>query len=211
MEADEPRFLGALRALAAALRDIDAPSMTIGGVSVIALGVPRFTADIDATVLGGSVDPETMLAVLSKHAIAPRIEGAAAFAKQNQVLLLRHEPSRVPIDIAIAWLEFERAAIARSREIDYAGVLLRIPTAEDLVIYKIAAGRPRDVDDAEKLVTLHRAEIDAARVRAVVHEFSVALEDPSRDEIAARLLGPAKPPPRRSRPKERRKPRRRTR
>lgn len=54
MAADEV-FRGALRALAEALNEISAPSMIIGGVAVIAAGVPRQTIDIDATVLGRSV------------------------------------------------------------------------------------------------------------------------------------------------------------
>lgn len=43
-------LLDALRALSAALREAGAPSMIIGGIAVIARGVPRLTVDIDATV-----------------------------------------------------------------------------------------------------------------------------------------------------------------
>ena len=48
--ADES-FLDALADVAAALGSSDAPSMIIGGIAVIARGVPRHTIDIDATVV----------------------------------------------------------------------------------------------------------------------------------------------------------------
>ena len=41
----EQGFLEALDALGRALDEVDAPSMIIGGVAVIALGVPRLTVD----------------------------------------------------------------------------------------------------------------------------------------------------------------------
>ena len=50
--AADSQFQAGLRALVAALSEIEAPSMIIGGVAVIAAGVPRETVDIDATVLG---------------------------------------------------------------------------------------------------------------------------------------------------------------
>ena len=48
--AAEERLNEALRAVAAALDDLAAPSMIIGGIAVIAAGVPRQTIDVDATV-----------------------------------------------------------------------------------------------------------------------------------------------------------------
>jgi hypothetical protein len=42
-------FLDAFDDLCRALDAVDAPSMIIGGVAVIAMGVPRLTVDIDAT------------------------------------------------------------------------------------------------------------------------------------------------------------------
>ncbi len=43
-----PDLRAALAALASALRSIDKPAMLIGGLAVIARGVPRVTIDIDA-------------------------------------------------------------------------------------------------------------------------------------------------------------------
>jgi hypothetical protein len=40
----------ALHAVAGALDELGAPAMVIGGIAVVARGVPRTTLDIDATV-----------------------------------------------------------------------------------------------------------------------------------------------------------------
>lgn len=184
----EPRFLAALRALRDGLEELGAPWLIIGGVAVIARGVPRYTGDIDATVWAPAVAPDRALEILQRQAIGPRIEDAAEFAKRHHVLLLRHEPTGVPLDVTFAWLSFEQEAIRAGEECDYAGVRIRVPRPEDLVIYKLAGARPRDLDDAEKLLLLHGAALDIPRIRRVVREFAEALEDPGRAEALESLL-----------------------
>jgi hypothetical protein len=68
----DQRFVSALRAVAAALNDIPAASMIIGGVAVIAAGVPRQTIDVDATVLGRQTTTESLIAIFERHALIPR-------------------------------------------------------------------------------------------------------------------------------------------
>ena len=87
-EARPPEFLDALRALCDALGALNVPWMIIGGVAVIAHGVPRFTADVDATVTAPHEPLERLFAVLAEHRIVPRIDGALAFAGERQVMLL---------------------------------------------------------------------------------------------------------------------------
>ena len=74
---------------------------------MIASGVARFTADIDATVWGDELDLAMLSASLGGQSILPRIEDAVAFARRSRVLLLRHDPTGVPIDVSIAALPFE--------------------------------------------------------------------------------------------------------
>jgi hypothetical protein len=55
------KILEALADLAKALQRIEAPSMVIGGIAVIAHGVARQTIDIDATVLATRLDTSQIL------------------------------------------------------------------------------------------------------------------------------------------------------
>jgi predicted nucleotidyltransferase len=189
MAADE-EFRHALSAVSAALEELAVPSMIIGGLAVIAAGVPRQTIDIDATVLGRTSDVRNTLEVFARHQIVSRIADAVTFARERQVLLLRHEPSGVPIEVSFAWLPFEEEALQNAYEINFQGVRLRVARAEDLIVYKIAAWRDRDRADIERLLVLHIEQINLFRVRDLVEQIGTALDDPLRlaafDQMVAR-------------------------
>lgn len=157
------------------------PSAIIGGVSVIARGVARFTADIDASIDGAQAgDLEALLRLLGRHGIVPRIQDALGFVRQSQVLLLKHAPTGIEVDLSIAWIPWETDAFTRAEEVDFAGVRIRIPAPEDQLVYKLVASRPKDLEDARTLAQLHARRIDFSRVRRVLGEFCEALEDTSR-------------------------------
>jgi predicted nucleotidyltransferase len=183
-----PSFLDAIRATRNMLDALGVPWMLIGGVAVIAQGVPRLTADIDVTLRGAGTDPARVVDSARVQRITPRIERAIELARERHVLLLLHEPSGVPIDVSLAWLPFEEEALAAAEARDYAGVPVRVARAEDLVVYKLVAARPRDLDDAEKLLFLHGASLDVRRLRDLVGEFARALEDPERPKMLETLL-----------------------
>jgi len=47
---------------------------------------------------------------------------------------------------------------------------------EDLVIYKAIAWRPQDQQDVERLLALHGARMDLARIRRHVRDLGEAME-----------------------------------
>lgn len=179
---------GTLEALRSALDEIGAPAMIIGGIAVIARGVPRQTIDVDATVWGADLEIERALEVLERYGIEPRIRDAADFARERQILLLHHVASKTPIDLSLAWLPFEREALEKSTEVDFGGISLRIARPEDLVILKAVAWRDRDRSDIERLLVLYGQEIDLGRVRRIVAEFADVLEDPQRSRELEELI-----------------------
>jgi hypothetical protein len=182
----------ALQAVAAALDDLPGQSMIIGGIAVIARGVPRLTRDIDATVAGAGLDLERAVSELGRHGIVVRIDDALEFAAAHQVLLLRHESSSVDVDLSIAWLPFELEALGRAERLDLAGTTMRIAHAEDLVVYKFVAWRPQDQQDAERLLTLHGHAMNLNRVRELAAEFAEALDEPARVAELERLIARSK-------------------
>jgi hypothetical protein len=162
--------------------------MVIGGVAVIIGGVPRYTADIGATRSTPRDSLARVLATLRGHGIDSRIESAAAFAQDHHVLLLRHGSSGVPIDLTLAWLPFETDALRASRAIEYAGITLKLAAVDDLIVYKLVASRPRDIDDVARLLALHGPGLDLGRIRRIVGEFAAALEGRERPAVLERLL-----------------------
>lgn len=165
--------------------------MIIGGIAVIARGVARLTKDIDATIAGGDSDLERVVEGLAIHRIVPRIPNAVKFAQESHVLLLRHDPSGVEVDLSLAVLPFELDAIAAAELVSVHGTRVRVPRVDDLVIYKIVGWRPQDQQDVERLVTLHGTRMDLDRVKRLIHELAEALEEPERAEEVERLLARA--------------------
>jgi hypothetical protein len=174
----ERRLDEALKALASALRAARSRWMVIGGIAVIARGVRRMTTDIDVVVRGDSVEISKLLRILAKHAVEPRIDDARAFAEKNLVLLLRHTPSGVDLDLSLGWTDFERAAIASSTNAAFGRASYPMARAEDLVVFKALAARPKDIEDAAALILMHAA-MDVDRVRRRVTELAELAGEPA--------------------------------
>jgi Nucleotidyl transferase AbiEii toxin, Type IV TA system len=185
----------ALADLTRALQRIEAPSMVIGGIAVIAHGVARQTIDIDATILATRLDPSRILTVFAGCSIRPRIADVLEFAERSQVLLLVHEATQVTLEISFAFSSFEQEALERAVEVDFGGIRIPVAVPEDLVIYKALAWRDQDRYDIEHLLTLHGDHIDLERVRRFVREFAQILDAPERilefDWLVGKALGPA--------------------
>jgi len=173
-------FKSALLALQRAFDDLARPAMIIGGIAAIARGVPRQTIDIDATIDAQGLDVDDAFRVLDRHGFEPRIERADEFARQRLVLLLRHRPSGVRLDLSLAWLPFERDALARASSFDFGGVNVRVVTVEDLIVLKAVAWRLRDRDDIERLLIRHGRSVDLQQIRATLVQLFGMLEEPER-------------------------------
>lgn len=174
----ERRLDDALAALASALRGARGSWMVIGGIAVIARGVRRMTTDIDVVVLGDAVGTSKLLRILARHAVRPRIDDAEAFAERNLVLLLRHTPSGVDLDLSLGWTEFERDAIALSTETAFGRASYPMARAEDLVVFKALAARPKDIEDAAALLLMH-PKIDLGEVRRRLAELAALAQEPA--------------------------------
>jgi len=168
---------GALKALTSALNESAAPWMIIGGIAVIARGVRRFTTDIDAAVRGDAISIETLVEVLFRHGVVPRIPRAVAFARTNLVLLMRHEKTGVDLDVSLAWSTFEHEAIDAAEEASFGRVRAPMAMPADLVVFKAIAGRPRDIEDAEALLVLY-PKTPIARTRRRVAQLTALAEAP---------------------------------
>jgi predicted nucleotidyltransferase len=68
---------------------------------------------------------------------------------------------------------YEAQAIGRSKEVRIQGAGVRFASAEDLIIHKIFAGRPRDIDDV-RTVLLKNPGIDRKYIRSWLTAFDSA-------------------------------------
>ncbi len=168
------RFEQALTELTAFLDGCGAPAAVIGGIAVVAWGFGRSTLDIDVAIAFAPSRVASLLKRMEAAGFEARIPDAAAFARENLVLLMRHSQTGVDVDVSLAQLDFEKDALHHSEQRPFGSVLIRVPRATDLIIYKMLAARPRDIQDVEELVSLGLV-IDTDRIERVLGEFDVDL------------------------------------
>lgn len=159
------RLFRAARALQQALDAHGWRFCYIGGIALQHWGEPRVTRDLDISIFTGFGSEEPIIdALLSMY--TPRVTDARAFALRHRVLLLTTEEG-VEVDVALAGLPFESEMIDRAVAIEFEpGVLLRICSAEDLMVLKAFADRPQDRADI----------VGMARRRGHVLDWDVVLE-----------------------------------
>jgi hypothetical protein len=131
----------------------------IGGLAVQHWGEPRITRDVDVTLLAGFGNEETFIQALAKR-FQPRVPDFWEKALRARVVLLQDE-NGIGLDIALGALPFEERAIQRSQEVRFLGEwTLRICSAEDLIVMKALAGRPRDWLDVETMLIRQEIKLD---------------------------------------------------
>lgn len=149
----------------------------IGGLAVLRWGEPRETIDVDLTLITGFGHERDFVSVLTR-AFQPRIDDAAEFALINRVLLLRTE-SGVGLDIALGGLPFEECAVDRATLFSYpTDIWLRTCSAEDLIVLKAFAGRPKDWMDIEGVVIRQSPRLDWPYVREQLAPLAELKEEP---------------------------------
>jgi hypothetical protein len=131
----------------------------IGGLAVQRWGEPRLTRDVDVTLLTGfGGEPAFVDGLLARF--SPRLPDARDFALRNRVVLVSSSEG-VPIDIALGAMPFEEEAVARATAFRVTPDLeLTTCSAEDLIVFKAFAGRPRDWLDIEGIVTRLGTRLD---------------------------------------------------
>lgn len=168
--------------LEASLRALKLPFCFIGGIAVLRWGEARATRDLDVSVFcgfgGEALAIDGLLARLS-----PRIPDARRFALENRVLLLKTK-SGVEVDVALAGLPFEDELQRRASKFTFTkGVRLTTCSAEDLVVLKAFADRPKDWGDVES-ICIRQPSLDWEYIETRLRPLAEAKEVP---EILERL------------------------
>ena len=155
----------------------------IGGLAVQRWGEPRLTQDADLTVITG-FGGEAPFVDAFLASFEGRLPDAREFALRNRVLLLRSSGG-VPLDVALGAMPFEERAVSRASDFTIApDVVILTCGAEDLVVFKAFAGRPRDWLDIEGIAIRHAGRLDE---RLIWAELAPLLELKESPEDARRL------------------------
>lgn len=158
--------------------------MLIGGQAVLLHGEPRLTQDIDVTL---GIAPERtpdILAAAAEAGLAPLPDDPGAFVRETFVLPSEEPSTGIRVDFIFSTTAYEAQAIERAVEVEVGGESVAFAAVEDLLLHKLFAGRPRDLEDARGVVRRKGETIDWVYVRRWAEEFA---EIPGRETMPERV------------------------
>lgn len=180
----QPDFVHFIAELGRGMAERGISYMLIGGQAVLLHGRPRLTEDIDITLGLGPADYRGVLELCDHLGLTPLPEDVATFVKETYVLPARHEHSGMRVDFIFSTTPYEQQAIDRSERVEVGGVAISFATAEDLVIHKLFAGRPRDFEDAVGVVLRKGRDLDWSYLEHWVDQFASV---PGREQLPDQL------------------------
>ena len=165
-----------LEQIAAELAGRSIPYLIVGGQAVLVHGEPRLTRDIDVT-LGVDVDRlDDLLAIVAHAGWNVLVQTPQDFVQKTMVLPCEDSTSGVRLDFIFSNSAYERQAMARSTTLKVGRTDVRFASAEDLVVHKVVAGRPRDSEDV-RTVLLKNPHVDVTYIRHWLGELGAALDE----------------------------------
>ncbi|MBC7624894.1 MAG: hypothetical protein H7232_16085 [Aeromicrobium sp.] len=155
----------------------------IGGLAFQRWGNPRYTQDVDLTVICPIGDEAEMVSKLASW-FPSRMNQPLEFSVRSRIYLARLADG-TPADIALGVLDFEYHAVERAVMFDFGvGDPLKICTAEDLIVFKAFAARDRDWFDVRSVVIRQN---DKLNWRQIFTELEPLVEMKEQPEILATL------------------------
>jgi hypothetical protein len=152
---------------------------------VIAYGVPRATADIDVTVEGGSTE---VASALADAGFSLRVRDVEAFVARTRVLPALHRRTGLPTDVVIAGPGLETSFLSEVRRLRIGRIHVPVISPEHLLVTKILAGRPKDLEDVRSLLRHPGLALDRARVRQILEAIEAAIGQADLVPILDRLI-----------------------
>lgn len=146
-----------------------------GAQALVAHGVVRATQDVDVTVRVDRDALDALVTALSDGGFRHRYpEIAAELARDSAIVPLLHVRTGFDVDLVIAGAGLEALAVDRATIVVLDGVPVPVVSPTDLVVMKILAGRPKDLEDVRGILT--HGSVDLAEVRRLLRLFEAALE-----------------------------------
>jgi hypothetical protein len=179
-------LLKALVSLQERLESANVPSALIGGLAVGAWGDPRLTRDIDLKILLRRDEGKRLLSLLGDDYRSLHADPESALRQNGIVFVLSPEGKR--IDIALSDTSFDEELIARAQRVEILPNLkVRVCSAEDLIVLKIIAIRPKDQQDVVTIIQRQGNKLDDKYILKWLKDFEKAIDDSTLVDTYQRL------------------------
>lgn len=140
-------------------------------------GEPRLTRGIDITLDSGPERLDIVLNMVKDLRLDVLVEAPEKFIPQTLVLPCSEPQSGIRVDFIFTSFRYERQAMKRARRVQIGKAKVRFASVEDLIIHKIIAGRPRDVEDVRG-VLIRNPEMDVSYIRRWLRQFEKTVSEP---------------------------------
>lgn len=136
--------------------------LVVGGLAMPLWGETRPTEDVDFVVLLDPPDAQRLLCAL---------RNAGFFLPENAETLMfvdgwtKASRGGRDVDLALGATEFDLEALKRAVRVPIFGRPAAVVTAEDLILYKLAAYRHKDLGDVDEIMMRQRTKLDVAYLR----------------------------------------------
>lgn len=175
-------FQELLEKLAIALDARSIPYMVIGGQAVLLYGEPRLTKDIDITLGRAANHVGEVLELIRSLGWKALVPKPTEFAQETMVLPCQDPRSGIRVDFIFSQSVYEQEALKRVHQVKVRQATVRFASLEDVIVHKIVAGRPRDLEDVRTLLARdHQA--DLTYINKWLVDFGQALHQPLFEQL----------------------------
>ena len=147
-----------------------------GAQAVQVWGLPRMTADVDLTARLRSDEATGFVSAMKRAGFDLRVKDAGGFVKKTRVLPFVHRRSKIPVDVVLAGPGLEEEFLERARPVDLGGAVVPVISPEDLIVTKLLAGRPKDIEDIRGVLGERLRKLDLPQIRRLVRLLEQALD-----------------------------------
>ena len=118
-------------------------------------GEPRLTKDIDITLGVGPEHLEKLLLISKELRLKVLVDDVQEFVNQTFVLPVLEVKSGFRVDFIFSDSIYEKTALKRVSYVKMGKSNVCFTSIEDLIIHKIIAGRPRDIEDIKNVILIN--------------------------------------------------------
>jgi hypothetical protein len=149
----------------------------MGGFAVRAHGVPRPTYDVDAAIVVDRARLPELFDRLREHDFAiPEVYETGWVDRVKDLPLLKLKryirEESLDVDLFLVESEFLTEVMKRRARLDADGRVLWVVSPEDLVLFKLLAGRARDLGDIADVLFI-QGSLDEAYMRGWARELGI--------------------------------------
>lgn len=173
--------LAALQALLQALSKLKTSYALAGGLALAVWKYPRFTKDVDVVVALGPMSKEELVDSLQEDGFFLKQRGLRRIGDFEIVQLIYDPPGalvEVQVDLLVATNTYQQRALERRQRVSFPDIRLDVDvlSCEDVILYKLMAGRIIDRADAANLLRINRDLLDVGYLAGCISEHGLSEE-----------------------------------